>query len=79
VVASDAPGLRDSVRDGVTGFLFPYGDVPALAEKLVRILTNEALRKQLELGGLAWADRFSWDTASEKLEALLHEVARSGK
>jgi glycosyltransferase involved in cell wall biosynthesis len=75
VVASDSPGLRDSVRDGVTGFLFPYGDIPALAERLVRILTDTPLRKRLEAGGLAWADKFSWDTATEKLESLLSEVA----
>jgi glycosyltransferase involved in cell wall biosynthesis len=75
VVASDAPGLRDSVRDGETGFLFPYGDIPSLAEKLVRILTDFTLRKRLETGGLAWANKFSWDTATERLESLLYEVA----
>src|SRR5688572_8078905 len=26
-VAADSPGLRDSVRDGTTGLLYPYGDV----------------------------------------------------
>ena len=31
VVASDSPGLRDSVLDGKTGFLVPHGDVEALA------------------------------------------------
>lgn len=35
VVASDCPGNRDLVRDGVNGRLFPVCDAPALAELLV--------------------------------------------
>jgi glycosyltransferase involved in cell wall biosynthesis len=31
-VASDSPGLRESVVDGETGILYPHGDVPALAQ-----------------------------------------------
>ena len=30
VVASDRPGLRDSVRDGQTGLLVPYGEPRAM-------------------------------------------------
>ena len=30
VVASNVPGLRDSVRDGETGLLFEYGDLDGL-------------------------------------------------
>ena len=28
VVASNSPGIRETVRDGETGFLVPHGDVP---------------------------------------------------
>ena len=34
VIASDVPGLSQSVIDGTTGWLFPVGDVSALAELL---------------------------------------------
>ena len=43
VVASDRPGLRDSVRDGETGFLVPYGDAGAFASKSLAILGDRAL------------------------------------
>ncbi len=33
VIASDRPGLRDSVRDGQTGLLVPYGDPRAMAKR----------------------------------------------
>jgi glycosyltransferase involved in cell wall biosynthesis len=77
VVAADSPGLRDSVNNGQSGFLYPYGDVDALAEKLLAILTDDALREWLQQGGLEWAERFNWDRAAVKFEQLLHEVLES--
>ncbi len=75
VVAANSPGLRDSVRDGETGFLYEYGNVDQLAEKLLKILTDEPLRKRLEQGGMQWAESFDWDSAARKFEKLLFEVA----
>src|SRR5207245_10762180 len=40
VVASDRPGLRDSVRHDRTGLLVPYGGDAALADALARVLTD---------------------------------------
>ena len=36
-LASDSPGLRDSVRHGETGFLVPHGDVEALAARMLEL------------------------------------------
>jgi len=60
VVAADSPGLRDSVRDGETGVLVPYGDDARLADAMTRVLEDGALRTRLESGGIAWAARFDW-------------------
>ena len=49
VVASDFPGLAESVKDGVDGLLFPPGDASALARHLVR-LTSSELRTRLRKG-----------------------------
>ena len=78
VVAADSPGLRDSVRDGETGFLYEYGNTNQLAERLLRILQNADLRQKLETGGLAWAEQFSWDDAARKFEKLLVDVSERG-
>ncbi len=77
VVAANSPGLRDSVRDGVTGYLYEYGNTDELAEKLLIILKDENLRRKLEQGGMVWAEKFNWDTAARKFEALLFEVVGS--
>jgi glycosyltransferase involved in cell wall biosynthesis len=74
VVAADSPGLRDSVRDGETGLLVPWGDEARLAEALARVLEDGALRARLAAGGLAWAARFHWpDCGRRSLDALLGE------
>jgi glycosyltransferase involved in cell wall biosynthesis len=72
VVAADSPGLRDSVRPDETGLLVPYGDDGRLADALVRVLGDAALRARLETAGRTWAGRFSWpDSARRSLDALL--------
>ncbi|HEX7119641.1 MAG TPA: glycosyltransferase family 4 protein [Longimicrobiales bacterium] len=73
-VASDSPGLRDSVVDGETGFLVPHGDVAALADALDRVLSSGALRDRLGRGARAFAERFSWDRAAEATERHLERV-----
>jgi len=75
VVCADVPGLRDSARDGVTGLLYPYGDVPALADCLRRMLSNAELREQLAVGAMDWAERFHWDEAARETETILERVA----
>jgi len=73
-VATDADGLRDSVRDGETGLLFPYGDHEALADRLVRILTDNGLRERLTGKALEWARSFTWDEAARKTMEIVDSI-----
>jgi glycosyltransferase involved in cell wall biosynthesis len=75
VVAADSPGLRDSVKDGVTGLLYPYGNVESLATKLMMILTDETYRRKLEQEALNWAAKFDWDIAAKSFEKIIFEIA----
>ncbi len=77
-VAADSPGLRDSCRDGETGLLYPWGDLEALAERAVRVLTDTALRARLEAGGLTWARSLTWERCGEETAALIEDVLRTG-
>ncbi len=77
VVAADSPGLRDSVRRDETGLLVPYDDDAALADALVRVLGDTALRDRLASAGVTWASRFRWDDCARRsLDALAGEEAR---
>jgi glycosyltransferase involved in cell wall biosynthesis len=75
VVASDSPGLRESVADGVSGLLVEHGEVAAWAAALRRIAQDAPLRERLYAGALGFAARFSWDRTADETEAHLLEVA----
>jgi glycosyltransferase involved in cell wall biosynthesis len=77
VVAADVPGLRDSVRHGKNGYLYPYGNLEALEGALHRVVTDSAERRTLEQGGLEWARAFDWDQAATELAQLIDLVIRS--
>lgn len=73
-VATRVPGLQDAVRDGISGLLVPLADVGALAEASLKVITDMSLRERLVRGGLAWAERFSWDHVADDTEALIEEA-----
>jgi glycosyltransferase involved in cell wall biosynthesis len=73
-LASDSPGLRDSVRDGVTGYLVPHGDPAALAERMRQLADDPALVARLGLAARAHAEAWSWDDAAAATEAHLAEL-----
>lgn len=70
-VASDSPGLRDSVIHEETGFLAPHGDVPALARRIGQILRDPALRDRMGAAARRFAEGFSWDEAARRVEGHL--------
>lgn len=73
-IASDSPGLRDSVRDGVTGYLVPHGDAAALAARMVELVGNPALVARLGVAARQHACAWSWDDAAAATEAHLLEL-----
>lgn len=76
VIASDSPGLRESVRDGETGFLVPHGDVQAFTVAMARIANSPSLVSTLGARARAFALRFTWDAAASQTEAHLLDILR---
>lgn len=79
VVATDAPGLRDSVLDGETGVLVPRDDVCAFAAAVVRILSDDGLARRMRRQALAWAARFSWQATAESMAEALTQARRMSR
>lgn len=74
-IASDVPGLCDSVRDGETGILFPSGDAAACASAMEKIYSDAELRASLGKNAKRYAESFSWEkSARETLELLERTV-----
>jgi glycosyltransferase involved in cell wall biosynthesis len=66
VVASAVGGLPEYVEDETTGVLVPPGDADALAEAIVRVLTDDSLRQRLQRGAAAVRDgRLAWPRIAE--------------
>jgi glycosyltransferase involved in cell wall biosynthesis len=75
VIASDSPGLRDSVRHGETGYLVPHGDVGALVNAMRAIADAPNLVTNLGRAGRIFAETFTWERAARETEAHLALVA----
>jgi glycosyltransferase involved in cell wall biosynthesis len=70
VVASNRPGLRDSVKDGETGYLVEYGDDRAFAEKSLELLGDERKWHQMSVSAIEWARSMTWDRTAEEMERV---------
>jgi len=73
-VASDSPGLRESVRDGVTGVLVPHGDVAALADAVGRLIVDAPLRERMGREARSFAETLSWKSAADAFEVYLRRL-----
>src|ERR1043165_6131615 len=56
VIATRAGGLPEVVEDGETGYLLPVGDIDAMAERAIAILSDKALQRRLGRAGRARAE-----------------------
>ena len=74
VIASDVPGLRDSVVDEKTGFLYEYGNIEQLAQKILLVLRDENLQTRLSRESIDWAHTFSWDSSADAMMRLLEKT-----
>lgn len=76
VVASDLPAIRDIVEHGTTGLLAQPGDVEDLAAKIVQLLLNPGLARDLGRRGRATVlERFDWQHVGIEYERLLAAAA----
>lgn len=77
VVASDAPGCRNTVIDGETGFLCRTRDAADLADKLLRVLAlSREQRQEMGQAGRAFvAANFDEKLVFGRYLALLSEIA----
>jgi glycosyltransferase involved in cell wall biosynthesis len=73
-IASDSPGLRESLLDQKTGFLVPHADTVALAGAMRRIAASRKLVETLGAEGRRFAERFTWERAASETISHLQQV-----
>ncbi len=78
VIASNSPGIRESVRHGETGFLVPHGDVAAMAAHMRNLSGERTLVEHLGIAARRFAEGFTWQRAADETGAHLREVVGHG-
>ena len=76
VIAMEAGGVAEVVRDGVNGLLVPAGDTHALAAAVRRYFADHALRERLRAAAATSVAEYAPERVFAVLEAKLAEVAR---
>ena len=76
VIASNRPGLKDSVKHEKTGYLVEYGRPAAFAARAVELLSDQAKWQAMSEAALDWARSLTWDRNADEMEKIfLEEVS----
>lgn len=68
IITTDAPGCRETVIDGKTGFLVPVKNAEAVAEKMTKFIENPELIKTLGAASAEYArEKFSVDKVNDDM------------
>src|SRR5437763_1545621 len=73
------PPARQLLNQG-GGILVPMEDPQAMADAIVRVLTlSESAWKEMSDNAHATANRYTWEDATDRFEAVLMRVVRDAK
>lgn len=78
VVASDLDAFRRVLQDGELGRLVPIEDGDALAEALIAVLEDDALRDGYVAAGSEAVRRYDWSVVASQIMRVYETVAGSG-
>jgi glycosyltransferase involved in cell wall biosynthesis len=74
VIASDSPGLRESLLDGESGVLVPHGDVARLASAMDSLAESPQKVALMGERGRQFSMGFSWERTAEQTEMHIKEA-----
>lgn len=74
IVTCDIPGYRTVMADGQEGLMVPPEDESALAQALIRLLSDPAARHVMGQRGRAKAQAYAWERVSEQVLIYYQEL-----
>jgi len=78
VVAYNIRGVRDLVEDGINGFLIPFGDVEAFAEKIIYLMDNPQVAREMgKRGREKILKEFSLDVVLPQMKEFYESILKS--
>ena len=74
-VVYNVGGLRDIVRDGVTGVVVQDSSPHSMARDAIRLFADKKQYSKIQREGRAWVKSITWDDAARQSEELLEKAA----
>jgi glycosyltransferase involved in cell wall biosynthesis len=75
IVSTAVDGCREVLEDGKTGLLVPPADAESLAQAILRVLGDDALRARLSARAREASRRYDVRTCVEEMQKVYEEVA----
>ncbi|MGL4993840.1 MAG: glycosyltransferase family 4 protein [Bacteroidales bacterium] len=76
-VSFDCPcGPRDIIRDGEDGFLVENGDVQTLADRLLQLIEDEELRREMGAKARVNVKRYGIESIAQQWSGLFNEIRK---
>jgi glycosyltransferase involved in cell wall biosynthesis len=80
VIGARTWGVMDVIEDGRDGLLVPFGDAPALADALSRLLADATRRAEMGARGEAKVYRmYTWDIQYPRVRDLYEQLVATGR
>jgi glycosyltransferase involved in cell wall biosynthesis len=75
VVAFEVGGVNEAVCNGETGLLVKRGSTDKLADVIMKLLSDKALREKMGANGRKFvAENFTWDICAQKMLNVYREA-----
>lgn len=78
VVASDLDAFRQVLDDGAAGRLVPVDDATALADGLIEVLADDAVRERYVATATQTVRRYDWSVVARQIMRVYETVSGSG-
>lgn len=71
IVATPVGGIPDFLKDGETGLFCQPGEAPDIADKIIKLLSDEKLRREIGRKGRSLVEKnYNWQTIAEKFAEI---------
>lgn len=75
VVAFGVGGVKEAVRESETGFLLELGDTVGLADRILELISSEALRQKMGDAGRRFvSENYTWDLCAQRMLGIYKEA-----
>jgi glycosyltransferase involved in cell wall biosynthesis len=78
VIATDRGCLKETVIDGVTGFIVPPNSPEAIAEKILYLIRHPAVRDAMAVNAVKRVEQcYTMEQFASRMNGVFHETMRS--